>query len=278
MTKGKINRRDQELDEEIEQLMQEARQRAGVEDEPTEDTPTTTEVVEESGAESPEILTKEESTYKNRYGELRRHSQKKEDEFKAKIQELERRLNEGPRATELPTDPEKVNEWVNKYPEVAAIIVSLSKDANKSTTEELQSRMKELEETRLEIEREKAQAKIRKAHPDFDEVVNDDFHSWAEKQPKHIQDRVYDNDNPDDVIWVLDIYKKLTAKSDPVGVARDVGVKSKSTAPKSDPSAKRWKESDVARMSPREYDQNEEAISEAIRSGNFEYDISGAAR
>ena len=37
-------------------------------------------------------------------------------------------------------------------------------------------------------------------------------------------------------------------------------------------------ESEVAKMTSQEYSANEDAISKAIRSGNFVYDVSGAAR
>ena len=38
------------------------------------------------------------------------------------------------------------------------------------------------------------------------------------------------------------------------------------------------KESDVQRMSADEYEKNSDMIMEAIRSGNFVYDVSGSAR
>ena len=38
------------------------------------------------------------------------------------------------------------------------------------------------------------------------------------------------------------------------------------------------KESDVQNMSAEEYEKNSDTIMEAIRSGNFVYDLSGSAR
>ena len=38
------------------------------------------------------------------------------------------------------------------------------------------------------------------------------------------------------------------------------------------------KESDVQKMSAEEYEKNSDSIMEAIRSGNFIYDVSGSAR
>jgi hypothetical protein len=38
------------------------------------------------------------------------------------------------------------------------------------------------------------------------------------------------------------------------------------------------KESEVQKMSPQEYEKRSDEIMEAIRSGNFIYDLSGSAR
>ena len=38
------------------------------------------------------------------------------------------------------------------------------------------------------------QKKVKRKHPDFDDVRNsDDFHGWAKEQPKSIQDWIYKN-------------------------------------------------------------------------------------
>lgn len=281
MINGNARKKVEELDAEIEALMKVARGEVPEDDqkqvEESAEEPKPKEPVEVAKEE--EVLSKEEATYKKRFGDLRRHSQKKEDEYKAKIAELEGKVNSSRSTTELPTDPQKVSEWVKKYPEVASIIVSLSKDANKATYENFQSRMEELENTRLEIEKEKAEAKIRKAHPDFDDIISDDnFHAWVEKSPSHIQEKVYENDDPEDVIWVLGIYKNISAKTEVVSAAKDSLIKSKTASPTTEKSGKKWRESDVQKLTVKEYEKHEDSIVEAMRSGNFEYDISGGAR
>jgi hypothetical protein len=45
-----------------------------------------------------------------------------------------------------------------------------------------------------------------------------------------------------------------------------------------DESSSKIKESDVQKMSDRDYEKNQEIIHEAIKSGKFVYDISGNAR
>jgi hypothetical protein len=55
----------------------------------------------------------------------------------------------------------------------------------------------------------KAENVIRKSHPDFDELRDsDEFHNWAEEQPKWVRDALYENmDDPASVIRVIDLYK-----------------------------------------------------------------------
>ena len=50
------------------------------------------------------------------------------------------------------------------------------------------------------------------------------------------------------------------------------------TKPQADEASTSIKESDVDKMSAQEYEKHAEAISDAIRSGNFIYDLSGSAR
>ena len=58
-------------------------------------------------------------------------------------------------------------------------------------------------------------------------------------------------------------------------------LKLKTKASKTNPTVdgtKKIKESDVQKMSANEYEKNSDVIMEAIRSGNFIYDVSGSAR
>jgi hypothetical protein len=99
-------------------------------------------------------------------------------------------------------------------------------------------------------------------------------------QPGYIQDALYKN-NTDAyaAARALDLYKSDTGRrktSNKKSAATSVGRTSSST-PGVEGKAK-FSESQVAKMSDRDYEKNEEAIMEAMRSGAFVYDISGAAR
>ena len=60
--------------------------------------------------------------------------------------------------------------------------------------------------------------------------------------------------------------------------AKSVTTKASNAKPQTDESSMQIKESDVDKMSAQEYEKHSEEIMDAIRSGNFIYDLSGSAR
>ena len=279
--------------------MKQARAAKGITDEEdTEDKPSSeepeaepvqaesdTKQKEEPEAEAQEDdskLSAEEKNFKKRYGDLRRHQQKKEEEFTAKIEALEAQLTKAAnKELVLPKTDEELEAWTKEYPDVASIIETIADKKSKSAAKELETRMAELEELRLNATRDKAEAELIKMHPDFIEIREDDsFHTWAEDQPKWVQDALYENmDDAKSVARVIDLYKVdkgITNKKKvkPAEKAAASSVKTKSTAtPEPDESAKMIRESEVANMTIQEYEKRADEIMEAQRSGNFIYDM-----
>ena len=286
-------------EEELKELMKQARAAKGITDEEdTEDKPSSeepeaepvqaesdTEQKEEPKAEAQEDdseLSAEEKNFKKRYGDLRRHQQKKEEEFTAKIEALEAQLTKAAnKELVLPKTDEELEAWTKEYPDVASIIETIADKKSKSAAKELETRMAELEELRLNATRDKAEAELIKMHPDFIEIREDDsFHTWAEDQPKWVQDALYENvDDAKSVSRVIDLYKvdkgiTNKKKAKPEEKAAASSVKTKSTAtPEPDESAKMIRESEVANMTIQEYEKRADEIMEAQRSGNFIYDM-----
>ena len=240
---------------------------------------------EESKAEAQEDdteLSAEEKNFKKRYGDLRRHQQKKEEEFTAKIKSLEAQLSKAAKQElVLPKTDEELEAWSKEYPDVAAIIESIADKKSKNAAKDLEERMAELEEMRFDAQRNKAEAELVKIHPDFIEIRQDDtFHDWAKEQPKWVQDALYENmDDAKSVARVIDLYKvdkgitnKKKPKPEEKAAASSVKTKSAAT-PEPDETSKYIRESEVAAMSIKEYEKRAEEIMEAQRSGNFIYDI-----
>jgi len=286
-------------EEELKELMKQARAAKGITDEEdTEDKPSgeepeaepvqaesDTEQKEEPKAEAQEDdteLSAEEKNFKKRYGDLRRHQQKKEEEFTAKIKALEAQLSKAAKQElVLPKTDEELEAWTKEYPDVAAIIETIADKKSKSAAKDIEDRMAELEELRINAQKEKAEVELVKMHPDFIEIRQDDtFHNWAKDQPKWVQDALYENvDDAKSVARVIDLYKidkgitnKKKAKPEEKAAASSVKTKSAAT-PEPDDSAKMIRESEVANMSIKEYEKRADEIMEAQRSGNFIYDM-----
>ena len=229
-----------------------------------------------------EDLSAEEKNFKKRYGDLRRHTQEKEKEFQAQLDKLTSQLDAATRnELVLPKSEDEVDAWAKKYPDIAGIVEAIADKKASERSSELDGRLKEIESLRATAKREKAEAELISFHPDFQEIRADDaFHSWAEKQPKVVQDALYENsEDAKSVARVIDLYKvdqgikTKRATSSDKAAASSVKAKGRST-PDTDDSSKYLSESQVAKMSLKEYEKRNEEIFEAQRSGKFIYDMS----
>ncbi len=258
-------------EEELEQLMKEQRGEAEQETaEPEEAEPTSAE----------------EKTFKKRYSDLRRHQQKQADDFKKEIDALKKQLTDATsKEMRLPKSDEDIEQWAADYPDVAAIVETIAMKKAREQSTALEERMKAIDELQTSATKEKAEAELMRIHPDFDEIrESDDFHNWADEQPKWVQDALYDNDNDArSAARAIDLYKadmgitKQKPRSDK-DAAKSVSTKNSRSKPQQDESSTFLKESEVQRMSPQEYEKMSDEIMEAIRSGKFIYDVSGSAR
>jgi hypothetical protein len=240
----------------------------------------TTEEVEEEPANA------EEKTFKKRYSDLRRHQQKQAEEFKTELAELKRQLADATKKEmKLPKSDEDIETWAKDYPDVAAIVETIAMKKASEQSSALEERIKAIDEMQMSATKEKAEAELMRLHPDFDEIRDsDEFHEWAESQPKWVQDALYENDNDArSAARAIDLYKadmgigKKKSKSDR-DAAKSVSTKNSRSKPQENEESSYLKESDVQRMSAAEYEKRSDEVMEAIRSGKFIYDVSGSAR
>lgn len=230
-----------------------------------------------------EELSGEERTYKKRYSDLRSHLNKQAEELKELKAQLENAQKTG--KVRAPTSDESIDAWAKKYPEIAGIVETIAEKKAQEKFKYADERLQQIDKINADAQRTKAENEIRAMHGDFDELrSSDDFHDWAAEQPKWVQDALYENqDDPQSVIRVIDLYKvdngmdtkgKRKSTKD---AASQVRTK-RTTKPDNDNPAGHLRESDVQRMSTQEYETKSDEIMEAIRSGKFIYDVSGAAR
>jgi hypothetical protein len=234
---------------------------------------------EESEEESDEDLSREEKSFKKRYGDLRRHMSDKEKEWKERIEALESKLD-GSTSFTPPKSADDIKEWAAKNPDAASIVEAIAEQKASEKFAKADERLREIDEARHEVERSQAEANIRKKHSDFDDLRSSDvFHDWVGEQPKWVQDALYENaEDAASVVRVIDLYKAdkgltpTAKKAKAKDAAKDVG-KGARTKVDDDGSAGSIKESDVAKMSDKEFDENYDRILDAQRNGKFVYDM-----
>lgn len=228
---------------------------------------------QDDGSEEEEELSKEEATFKQRHADLRRHSQKKERELKDQIDALSEKLQkavDNPKVATSLTTEDEVAEWVEANPRAAALIQSLAVQSSKESVKGFESDLETMRADKLELAREKKLSKILKKHPDFEELQEDDtFLDWAEEIPQSMQVALFDSDDHEEVIKVLDFYKSYEKKLNETldqKAASKVKSRSSTAKPETTPSV-RFSMSQIEAMSLDEYEANQDAINEAHAKG-----------
>tara|TARA_R110000868_G_scaffold292977_1_gene553476 strand:- start:344 stop:1207 length:864 start_codon:yes stop_codon:yes gene_type:complete len=240
-----------------------------------------------SSEEDDSNLSAEEKSFKKRYGDLRRHSQQQQVSLQKQIDELRGQLTQSTeKQIKLPTNEEDLARWAATYPDVAKIVETIAIKKAKEQTASMEQRFAALDEQEKLTAREKAELELTKIHPDFDSIRDtDDFHTWAEEQPAWIQQALYENDtDARSAARAIDLYKadrnigKSKTKKEDTSAAQGIRTRSERSAPTGKDTEGVIYESQVAKMTSRQYESNEAAITAAMQSGKFVYDLSAGAR
>ncbi len=266
--------RIQQDEEELKQLLDKNAQKP----EPTEKNVQATE------DNNDDNLPAEEKSFKKRYGDLRRHSQQQQAQLQKQIDELRQQLESTTKnQMQFPTSEEELAEWTSKFPEVAKIVETIALKKAREQTAEIDKRLRDIGEREVQTAREKAEVELLKIHPDFPKIRDtDDFHEWAEQQPSWVQKALYENDTDAlSAARAIDLYKidrniRPTKKTEDKDAARSVNARGGRSEPASRDTEGTFYESQVHKMSSREYEANMEAIQKAMQTGKFVYDLSNA--
>ena len=271
MRKSRVRERVQEDEEELRQMLEE---REGAEKE-----------ADAQAKEDAEPTNAEEKSYKKRYADLRRGSQKAKEDLENRINALESQLKQSTaQEMQLPKSDEDIDAWASQYPDVAAIVETIAIKKAREQQAGLQDKVKEIDAMRESATRDRAEVELLKAHPDFGEIRDsDEFHNWAEEQPKWVQDALYENDNDArSAARAIDLYKAdmgiKNKKPSSKDAAKSVNTRNSRSQPDATSNNNKMSESRVNKMTSKEYEKQQDEIMEAIRTGNFIYDISGSAR
>ena len=225
-----------------------------------------------------------DTDYKKRYDDLKRHYDSKLDEWKQEREELAQAQqagrDSGLKASELPKTPEDLEEFRTKYPDVYAIVETVSSLQAESKLSELKKEVETLKGREKELEVQSAYKELLSAHPDFNTLkTNEKFLTWLDDQPASIADGIYKNNT--DAKWairVVDLYKadagigKKTVKSkdaDPALAVTRSTAKEVVTDGSTD--TRIWKASEIGRLKPWQFEKLEAEIDAAKKEGRIDY-------
>ena len=218
--------------------------------------------------------------YKKRYDDLKKHYDGRVNSFKARENELLAEIRSNRPTYKAPKSADELAAFKKEYPDVYGVVESVSHLQASKETEDLKQEIKSLKELNQAANKEKAEARLARMHPDFEQIrESDDFHSWAESQPEAIKGWVYGNaTNAELASRAIDLFKQDTGKSKSKEVSGDLVAASEMVKVKNSKeigygSKKIWTRSQIAAMSQSEFDKNEKAITEAMSEGRVVNDM-----
>jgi len=218
--------------------------------------------------------------YKERYDQLKGHHDRTINDYKKRIEALEAQVrNASQKSLKLPRTQEELEEFKKDYPDVYATMQAVALLEQQNLRKEMAEELKVLHGERVQSKREKAEAALSRAHPDWEELRDDPkFHEWAQVQPAAIQDWLYNNsDDAHLAVRAIDLYKlekglnkpkQEKPKTDPKAAILAVDTRG-SAAPVTENigGKKIWTEAEIAKLKPAEFAAKEEEIMLAMREG-----------
>lgn len=228
----------------------------------------------------------EEATWKKRYSDLRSHSQKQLNEATKRIAALEAQTK-APQQQALPKTKEEVEEWAKKYPDVYGLVKSIVGLDLTEATESVNARLKVIDEKEAIQKKERAELELSKLHPDFFDTIapSDEFRDWLDSKSATVQDAMYGDElDVNAASEVITLYKFETGlytpakqpevkKLDPRDAARDVRVPANRPTPSASTGDYDFSESQIEKMSMREYEALEDKIDAARHAGRILMDV-----
>ena len=218
--------------------------------------------------------------FKKRYDDLKKHYDTKLDEWKQEKETLEAQSKAAKADTDYkpPKTPEELEQFKEDYPDIYGVVETIAhKQAGDKlrTVEEKLAKMSDREE---ELIRDKAQTELLSVHPDFLEIKGDEnFQGWLQEQPTSISDGILKNGT--DSKWavrVLDLYKadagisKKTSTARPTLSAAEAVTKTRRVVvPEKAGDKKIWKQSDISKLKPREFEILEKELDLAAKEGRI---------
>ena len=225
-----------------------------------------------------------ETNYKKRYDDLKKHYDSKLEEWKQEREELAKAQqagrDSGLKASELPKTPEDLEQFRSKYPDVYAIVETVSSLQAESRLKELKTEVETLKGREKELEVQSAYKELLNAHSDFNDLkTNEKFLMWLDEQPSSIADGIYKNNTDSKwAIRVVDLYKADTGTKTKTTRSKDVDpaavvsrATSKDVVGEAGSDKRVWKASEIGKMKPWEFEKMEQELDAARAEGRIDY-------
>lgn len=225
-----------------------------------------------------------DTDYKKRYDDLKRHYDSKLDEWKQEREELANAQQAGRESglsvSELPKTPEDLAEFKKNYPDVYAIVETVSSLQAESRLKELKTEVETLKGREKELEVQSAYKELLNAHPDFNDLkTNEKFLMWLDEQPSSIADGIYKNNTDSKwAIRVVDLYRadtgtkrKTTRSKDAAPAAVVSRATAKDVVGEAGTDKRVWKASEIGKMKPWEFEKMEQELDAARAEGRIDY-------
>lgn len=220
--------------------------------------------------------------YEKRWKDLKKYHDEAIRAEREKNEALQRKLEE---ATTQRIAPPKTLEELEllrqNMPEFWDAVDSLIIHRQGAVDKTIADKLKKLEDERENHRKEKERDKLLAKHPDAAEILredNDAFMAWVVTQSQGVQ-ALFRSDYADDVIEGLDLYKlktkKQTQKPD-VDASKAIPSSSKNAIPSDNKRV--FRESEIKKMTAREFNALEAEIDQAALEGRIIYDLSDKRR
>ena len=223
----------------------------------------------------------EDRVFKKRYDDLKRHYDSTLNKHKDEVHSLRTQLEQSTKQFVPPKSKDELEAWRKEYPDVYDMVETIAINKADTRAKEMEDKYKILQSQQEQISKEKAEVELLKLHPDFSEIrQKDDFHNWATKQDPVIQDWLYENTSNAQLAGrAIDLYKmdkgigKYSNKQEKdikKEAAKAVSKTRKAESTEGAKPKKIWSNTEISKMSAREYDKYEDEIDAAIREGRIQ--------
>ena len=230
-----------------------------------------------STSEDTEVKT---HNFKKRYDDLKKHYDTKLDEWKQEKETLEAQSKAAKAEKDYkpPKTSDELKQFKEDYPDIYGVVETIAHQQAGDKLRTVEDKLAQMSEREEDLVRDKAQTELLSVHPDFLELKDtENFQGWLQEQPTSISDGILKNGT--DSKWavrVLDLYKAdagISKKPDTAkstkSAAEAVTKTNRVKIPEKAGDKKIWKQSDLSKLKPGEFEKLEKELDLAAKEGRI---------